>query len=171
MPKPIKPTKNFFKIKKELVFEEPKNWSKRKLVGVIFLILGTMTLLSWWFFSYLLPSNFFAKISLQKFFEENDQFILKRVLIPNLGLDILVDNGEIKEIKVLPSLKFEDFKPGQEVILFSDKAYQIYKIVNLKIEENSNEQSIFFSEPTLIVTFPLEKNLSKVLLIEAKKDR
>lgn len=163
-----KEKKFFFKVKKEFLLPPPEKISRKKFAGVILIVFGLIILSGVFIFNYLIPQNFSYPNYLSSLFEKKE-FVPKRVLIPALGINLFLENNTLKKTEIFPTANLEEFKPGKEMIIFSDKEYLLYKITSIKFEQGLHEQSFFFSYPKVKITFLIDPKLSQAIIIEAEK--
>lgn len=155
------------KVKPKVVFISPKKFLLKKLLGAIFLILGSSLLTSVIFYLSVIPNYIQKKIKME---EKRLMIIPKKILIPSLNLDMPIEEavasqsswilpskavafipdtfwGEEKEDLVIFGkseylANLEKINKGDKIYILGKESYFIYQVENTKVTLPQDE-SIF----------------------------
>lgn len=130
------------KIKPKLVEVRPKKFFGKKILGVIFLVLGSVILTSWLFYFFLIPTFFSspAQTPAEKVYPVQ---LPVKMLIPSLGIDLSIVEARVdqdqwslaeSEIYFLPGTS--PFDQPENIILFGKNSQKVLgKLSSIKISD------------------------------------
>lgn len=155
--------KTFLKIKEKLVFVTPKRFFGRKVVGIIFLIGGTLLLALSLIYFFLIPRLFPDRPKIEQVLENKNTFLPRRVLIPSVNLNFLVYEGIVAESDFS---EFTKVKKGDEILILGKETYKIYRLTNIETKIGSASSSLILNERSMKLVLLREVKPSKNLIIE-----
>jgi len=160
-----KKKKAFFKIKEKLVFVSPKKFLARKIIGIIFLISGSLILAASLIYFYLLPRFFPPKNEIIKVREGTEQFSSQRVLIPSITLDLKIGKQGL-EGKMLS--KVEKLTEGTEIFVLGKESYRIYKVISQQAKMGSVSPTFVIEDHQLNLILPTSGREASFMSIQAE---
>lgn len=170
------------KIKPKLVFIKPKKFLGKKIVGAIFLILGSVILTSSFFYFFLIPT-FFKNECLQPSGSRKGIEKPERIFIPSLNLDLPVVEGSMVDnqwslpegsIASLPGNSFFEegdtgilygsnnqkalgavstIKKGEKIYLFGVDKFRLFQVAEAKSVLPTEENSLLAGEKNTLILF------------------
>lgn len=160
-----KEKQTFFKIKEKLVFVPPKKFFKRKLMGIVCLLCGSLILAVSLAYFYVIPRFFPAtKSSTTEIIEKKTVFVPKRILVPYLGLDFSVEEDIIK---AEPPLKNFVVERGEEILVLSEDSYQRFQVILVTTQNSSSSSTIKLDDQGLQLILQTKVKPPKTLIIRA----
>lgn len=158
----------FFKVKEKLVFvpPPPKKNSSLKTVGVIVAVIGIILVISsvlyWFLKTQAKPKETVKIVEVEKV----PEFYPKRIIFPQLNLDLKVENSTIAGFI---SIKPDNFENNQEILVLSDDLYKRYLISQSEEKLGSDTGKITINQDVIDLFLPLNKNYSKFIFIKAEE--
>jgi len=185
------------KVKQKLVFVPPKKFWGKKIIGVIFLILGSAILTACLFYFLIIPLFFqkeCPKVSLPKEAEQTPQ----RIFIPRLNLELSVEEAKLADgqwvladasVCFLPGTasfvesgnliifgsnkvlaKLNLIKKEDKIYLFGQEKYLVFEVVETKTVLPSDESIFAESNKKTLTLFSTSDYLKgKRFVVRAKK--
>lgn len=161
--------KTFFKIKERLVFVAPKKFFGRKVLGVIFLVSGSLilaaSLVYFYLIPYLLPRFFPPKKEIIEIKEIPEPFSAQRVLIPTIGLDLKIKEGNIEGKMPSKAEKLE----GAEILVLGKSSYRIYRVVDGNAKMGLVSPTLVVENGKLKLILPVSTKQPSFMSIEAEQ--
>lgn len=157
--------KTFFKVKEKLVLVPPKKFFGRKVVGVICLALGSLVMAFYGIYYYFLPRILPGQIKDVVVEENTLQFVANRVIILEPGVDLRIKDDLVEEAI---AVSLNKFKEDQEIILFGQDSYRVYKIVKVESKVSSASGTLSLGDYGLRLILPVKVKPAKVTIIDAE---
>jgi len=185
------------KVKPKLVFVPPKKFWGKKIVGAIFLILGS-AILTACLFSFLIIPVFFQKECPRVSLPEETEQTPQRILIPRLNLDLPIEEAKLLEgqwvladkglsffsgttsfdksgniiifgsNKVLT--KLNTIKKEDKIYLFGQEKYLVFEVIEIETVLPSDETIFGEGDQKTLTLFSTSDYLKgKRFVIKAKK--
>lgn len=164
----VRKKKTFFKVKEKLVFvpPPPKKNSSLKTVGIIVAVVGIVLVIfsvAYWFLKpQVKPAETVNVVEAEKV----PVFSPKRIIFPQLNLDLKVEDSTIAGFI---SIKPDNFENNQEILVLSDDLYKRYLITQSEEKLGSDAGKITINKEVIDLFLPLDKNYSKFLFIKAEE--
>lgn len=137
--------KTFLKIKEKLVFIAPKRFFGRKVLGIIFLILGTLVLAITFIYFFLFPKLFPPKLEVKQTPMVKIEFLPRRVLFPAANLNFMVYNGLVEGGKIDQN----KMKIGEEILILGNNSYKIFRLTSINVKNGTAAAELILDEKTM----------------------
>jgi len=158
--------KTFFKVREKLVLVPPRKFFGKKILGVFFLVIGSLTLSLTLLYFYVLP-RIFPKADKAVEVEQQQEFVPQRLLLPGAGLDFSIEKEAL-------SGKFPlsqgNIQKDAEILILGEKQYYRYRVEEVGVADSTDSARLFIEDSKLKMQVPLSSQKNKLLLIRAFLD-
>ena len=151
------------KIKEKLVFVAPKRFLGRKVIGIIFLVSGTLIFAVSLIYFFLIPKLFPDKPKTEGTTEKSVVFLPRRVLIPSVNLNFLVYEGTVEGDTFI---QMYTVKIGEEILILAKDNYRIYRLTNKEIKVGSASAGLVLNDRSMKLVILSKEKQTRNLIIE-----